>query len=128
MPPELLPCAYAALRWVSQAWLAAALGTSVLSLGVESDSFPFGERSVKHARSIPTIVTRVPTIPQYPHDIYHLLACRERESFRCHDAVRYAHRDMSYRILASSFSSRLRAAKDRPIKKTIASMQTATTR
>lgn len=63
---------YAAWRWLSGACRDTTFGTSILSVWVGSDSFSFEEERVRQVRSIPTMVTRAPTIPQSPHDISHL--------------------------------------------------------
>lgn len=74
-------CTYAARRWPAEACVTASLDSSILPLGAFGDPFALEYNSSIQTKKIATSATRPPTIPQYPHDIYHALACEPHESF-----------------------------------------------
>src|SRR5437016_4498593 len=74
-------CTYAARRRPAEACVTASLGSSILPLCALGDPFASEYNKLRQTKKSATIATRPSTIPQYPHDISHSLACDSRESF-----------------------------------------------
>ena len=60
--------------------MTASLGSSILPIGTLGDPIALEFSRVIQTKRTPTCTTRLATIPQYTHDISHLLACESRES------------------------------------------------